>query len=66
MNVAEAGNDVAAANESSHNYKVEVVLSDADLSLSGQSDTLQIPPVQPQLAAGEAAKLGAGTDLIYF
>ena len=71
VNVAGAGNDVvaadvAAADVSSSNFMVELVVSDADLSLSGQSDSLQIPPSWPHLIAEEATKLAAGTCLLTF
>ena len=66
VNVAEAGNDVAAADVPSSNFMVELVLSDADLSLGGQSDLLQIPPSWPHLIAEEATKLAAGTFLLTF
>ena len=66
VNVAAAGNDVAAADVSSSNFMVELVVSDADLSLSGQSDSLQIPPSWPHFIAEEATKLAAGTFLLPF
>ena len=63
VNTAPVGNDVAAADELTYNYMVELVLSDADLSRNGISDTLQIPPYWPRFNAEEASKLQAGGAL---
>ena len=63
MNAAPVGNDVAAADELTFNYMVELVLSDADMSRNGSSDSLQIPPYWARFNYEEAANLQTGADL---